>query len=126
MDRFEEAKNRIKERVDLVDLIQEYVALTRRGRLLVACCPFHQEKTPSFTVYQDSQHYKCYGCGTAGDVFSFMMEREGLLFRDAMEQLAERAGVPLDGVFGGGTRRPKTDSSAALSRVASFFGSVSP
>ncbi len=105
MDPFESAKQQIKDRVDLVDLIQSETPATRRGRTFVALCPFHKERTPSFTIYPETQHYKCYGCGVAGDVFSFVMEREGVSFREAMEVLAERAGVSLDGVFGGGRGR---------------------
>ncbi len=124
MDRFEEAKQAIKDAIDLVDLVQEHAPLTRRGRLFVARCPFHQERTPSFTVYPDTQHFKCYGCGIAGDAFSFVMEREGLGFRDAMEWLAERAGVSLEGVFGGGAepRGPRRkDVHAVLDVVQQWF-----
>src|SRR5712671_2704668 len=85
MDRFEEAKLRVKEANDLVAWIESYLPLKPRGhRLLVALCPFHKESTPSFTVYADSQHYHCFGCGKSGDVFTFLMEREGLSFREAM------------------------------------------
>jgi DNA primase len=124
MDRFEDAKLRIKERVDLVELIEGYVPLRRRGRYLVGLCPFHQEKTPSFTVYPETQHFKCYGCGKAGDAFTFLMEREGVGFRDAMEQLGERAGVPLDGAFGRGggeSKRTAADAFGVLAAAAAFF-----
>ncbi len=63
MDRFEEVKERVKDANDLVALLESYLPLRASGRNLVALCPFHQEKTPSFTVYADSQHFKCYGCG---------------------------------------------------------------
>ncbi len=102
MDRFEEVKLRIKESLDLVAVVEAYVPLKTRGRYRVGLCPFHREKTPSFTVYADTQHFKCYGCGKAGDIFTFVMEREGLSFREAMETLAERAGLSTAGVFGGG------------------------
>ncbi|MBK8976736.1 MAG: DNA primase [Planctomycetes bacterium] len=99
---FETVKQRIKDAIDLVDLVQEDTPLTRRGRTFVALCPFHKERTPSFTVYPDTQHYKCYGCGVSGDVLTFVMEREGVSFREAMEMLGERAGVSTEGVFGRG------------------------
>ena len=123
MDRFEEAKLRVKQAVDLVEFVLGYIPLTRRGRYMVALCPFHDEKTPSFTVYPDSQHYKCYGCGKAGDVFSFLMEREGVSFREAFEQLAEQVGVQLDGVFSRGPdSRPRLDAHRVLSIVRDWFG----
>lgn len=124
MDRFEEAKNKIKEATDLVELVQGYAPLTRAGRYFKGLCPFHDEKTPSFTVHPDTQHFKCFGCGVAGDVFTFLMDRDGVTFREAMEQLAESAGVSLEGVFGQGKRPrgPKVDVHGALDQVREFFG----
>lgn len=123
MDRFQEAKLRIKELVDLVDLVGGYVALKRSGRNFVGLCPFHGEKTPSFYVFPESQHYKCFGCGESGDVFSFLQEREGIGFRDAMEMLAERAHVSLEGVFDGRGRGEKRDPGVhdALGTVRDLF-----
>jgi DNA primase len=122
MDRFEEAKLRIKEATDLVALIESYLPLKPRGRTLVALCPFHAESTPSFTVFRETQHFRCFGCGKTGDVFSWLMDRDGLTFREAMELLADRAGVVLEGVFKGqkpAVRGP--DPYQALSTVAAFF-----
>jgi DNA primase len=124
MDRFEEAKAKIKDAVDLVSLVERYLPLKRAGRNMVGLCPFHAEKTPSFTVAPATQHYKCFGCGKAGDVFSFLMEREGLDFRTAFEQLAERAGVSIDGVFKGGgqdQRGARTATAQTLATVNAFF-----
>lgn len=120
---FEEAKLRIKEATDLVALIESYLPLRPRGRLLVALCPFHAENSPSFTVYREEQFYRCYGCGKYGDVFTWLMERDGLSFREAMELLADRAGIPLDGVFRGGTREAGRGPGPfeALAAVAGFF-----
>jgi DNA primase len=87
--------SRIKERVDIVELIGGKVQLRRSGRNYKGLCPFHQEKTPSFYVYPDSQHYHCYGCGRSGDIFSFVMETESVDFRDALERMAGRAGIEL-------------------------------
>src|SRR5262245_46173583 len=119
MDRFEELKERVKEANDLVSVIESYLPLRRSGRNMTALCPFHPEKTPSFTVYPESQHWKCYGCGKAGDVFTFVQEREGLTFRQCFEMLAERAGISVAGVFGtrrsGDARGP--DAHAALAQV---------
>ncbi len=123
MDRFEDAKLRVKEATDLVALIESYLPLKPRGRQLLALCPFHPEKSPSFTVWPDSQHYYCFGCGKSGDVFTFLMEREGLSFREAMETLADRVHVPLDGVFrrGGGNERRGPDPYSVLGEVAAFL-----
>ena len=125
MDRFEEVKTRIKDGVDLVAMVEEYVPLRTRGRYHVGLCPFHQEKTPSFTVYSDTQHFKCYGCGEAGDVFSFLMKRDGLSFRETLELLADRLGISIEGVFGRGKgdqgSRSRTDVHGALARVSEWF-----
>ncbi|MDD2483243.1 MAG: DNA primase [Candidatus Shapirobacteria bacterium] len=85
----------IKQKLNIVDVINRYVPLKKRGRHYVACCPFHGEKTPSFTVSEDMQIYKCFGCGKAGDVFNFLEEYEKIDFREALEELAKLAGVTL-------------------------------
>lgn len=91
---------KIKDRLDIVDVIGDKVRLHRAGRSFKGLCPFHDEKTPSFHVSQERQNYHCFGCGKGGDVFSFVMETEGLDFRDALELLAERAGVELTPIEG--------------------------
>ncbi len=122
MDRFDEAKLRIKEAIDVVALIESYLPLKPRGRLFVALCPFHAEKSPSFTVYADSQHFHCFGCGKSGDVFDFVMEREGLTFREAMEMLADRAQVSLEGVFSRGQQSQRgPDASQVLGEVRAWM-----
>lgn len=85
----------IKSRLDIVEIVSEYVKLKRNGRTFWGCCPFHSEKTPSFSVSPERQTYHCFGCGKGGDIFSFIMETEHLEFREALERLAERAGVTL-------------------------------
>lgn len=90
-----EAKERIKTKLDIVQLIGEHVPLKRTGRSYKGLCPFHDEKTPSFVVFPESQHFKCFGCGAGGDVFTFVMERERVSFREALELLAERTGIRL-------------------------------
>jgi DNA primase len=123
VDRFEEVKLRVKEANELVSLVEDYaLPLRRRGQTLVALCPFHREKTPSFTVFPDTQHFMCFGCQKAGDVFTFVMEREGWTFREAFESLAERAGIEVQGVFGDrGPKRPKVDVHGALAQVRDWF-----
>lgn len=80
-------------RVDIVDVIDGYVPLKRAGANHIACCPFHGEKTPSFTVSPTKQFYHCFGCGVHGTAIGFLMEYQGLSFVEAVEELAKRAGV---------------------------------
>jgi DNA primase len=87
----------IRERIDIIDLIQGYVpSLKKTGRSFKGLCPFHQEKTPSFVAFPDSQNFHCFGCGKGGDLFTFYMLAENTEFRDALKELAARAGVTLD------------------------------
>ncbi len=90
-----ETIERVREATDIVAVVSEHVQLKRAGRTWKALCPFHQEKTPSFTVNPDRQIFKCFGCGEGGDVFRFLMEFEKLSFPEAVELLAGRAGIPL-------------------------------
>ena len=80
-------------RVDIVDVVESYVPLKRAGANLTACCPFHSERTPSFHVWPESQRWKCFSCGRSGDAFSFVMEREGVEFPEALRTLAREAGI---------------------------------
>ncbi|CAH1092929.1 DNA primase [Candidatus Nitrotoga sp. 1052] len=80
-------------RLDIVDVIERYVPLKKAGANYIACCPFHNEKSPSFTVSQSKQFYHCFGCGAHGTAIGFVMEHGGLGFVDAVEELARSAGV---------------------------------
>ena len=80
---------------DIVEVINEYVPLKRRGANYIGLCPFHKEKTPSFTVSSDKGIYKCFGCGQGGSVIQFVSKIENLDFRETLETLAERAGIDL-------------------------------
>ncbi|MFQ6098592.1 MAG: DNA primase, partial [Armatimonadota bacterium] len=95
MDADQATKEEIRARIDIVDLISEHVTLKKSGQNYKGLCPFHAEKTPSFNVRRDLGFWKCFGCGESGDVFDFLMRREKLTFREALERLAERAGVRL-------------------------------
>ncbi len=85
----------VKSKVDLVDVISSYIPLKKMGRNMGGLCPFHGEKTPSFMVSPDRQVWKCFGCGEGGDVFTFVEKIEGWDFREALEDLAKKAGVKL-------------------------------
>src|SRR5215213_3570000 len=91
-----DAVQEVRERTDIVDLVGQYVQLKKAGRSYKGLCPFHQEKTPSFIVFPDSQNFHCFGCGRGGDAFSFYMGVERAEFREALQELAKRAGVQLD------------------------------
>ena len=83
----------VNDRTDLVSLIGEYTRLERRGTDWWGCCPFHNEKTPSFHVVPSRKMYHCFGCGQGGSAINFVMEIEKLGFMDAVVQLAKRSGV---------------------------------
>jgi len=88
-------KHDLLNRVDIVDLVERYVRLKKAGANLVACCPFHNEKTPSFTVSPSKQFYHCFGCGAHGNAISFVMEYQGLGYIDAIRELADLAGLAM-------------------------------
>lgn len=85
----------ILSRVDIVEVVSSHIPLKRIGRNFKALCPFHHEKTPSFTVSSDRQIYHCFGCGAGGNAFNFLMKHERLEFLEAVEALAKKAGVAL-------------------------------
>ena len=87
--------DQVRQASSIVEIASQYTTLKRRGRKWVGLCPFHTEKTPSFTVDEEKQLYHCFGCGVGGDVFSLVMERESLTFPEALKSLADRYRVPL-------------------------------
>lgn len=86
----------IKQKINIVDLISEYLTLKKSGINFKANCPFHNEKTPSFVVSPERQIFKCFGCSASGDVFSFLMQKESMDFKESLELLAKKAGVALN------------------------------
>jgi len=110
-------------RVDIVDVVGHYVPLKRAGANHVACCPFHAEKTPSFTVSASKQFYHCFGCGAHGSAISFLMEHAGLSFVDAVRELAGRAGMSVP-VESSPARTAGADSAGLLDtmrRAAEYY-----
>lgn len=91
----QEVINQIKERADIAEVVSDYLSLTRTGQNLKGLCPFHAEKTPSFTVSQSRQIFHCFGCGAGGNVFTFLMRQEGLAFPEAVRELGRRTGIPV-------------------------------
>lgn len=100
-----EAKERVRSATDIVELIGGYISLRRQGANFVGLCPWHDDSRPSLQVNPQRQTYKCWVCDLGGDVFSFLMKQEGLSFREALERLAERAGIDL-GHAGPGSSSP--------------------
>jgi len=91
-----EAVNEIKERIDIVEFISNYIELKKTGRNYKALCPFHTEKTPSFIVNPEKQFFYCFGCGVGGDIITFIMKYEGIGFYEAILLLAEKTGIKID------------------------------
>ncbi len=114
-------------RVDIVDVVQQRVPLKRAGREWTACCPFHDERTPSFYVSPAKQFYHCFGCGAHGSAIKFLMEYDRLEFPDAVEELAQSVGVTVP--HEGGPPRPRedhTDLYALLDGAAGFYQAQLP
>jgi DNA primase len=110
-------------RIDIVDVIDPRVPLKKAGREFKACCPFHGEKTPSFTVSQVKQFYHCFGCGQHGTAITFLMDYEHMDFVEAIEELAHRAGLEVPREAGGDNRHaPSTQPHyALLERISDYY-----
>lgn len=107
----------IKEKIDIVNLISKYVELRPAGKNFVGLCPFHTEKTPSFTVSPDIQRFKCFGCGKSGDIFNFIQDIENLDFPETLEKLAKEAGVELKKV----QRNPHIEQLELINKKAAEY-----
>jgi DNA primase len=118
----DDAVNQVKARVNLVDVVSQQVRLTKRGREFIGLCPFHQEKTPSFTLNEQMQSWYCFGCQKGGDVFTFVELIDKTDFRGALETLAEKAGVELEKQTGAGRERSQLRRRIIdLNRLASQY-----
>lgn len=109
----------VKQRIDIVEYISRYTPLKKAGRTYKGLCPFHSERTPSFVVYPETGTWRCYGaCGTGGDVFAFLMRKENLEFREALQVLAREAGVQLEQPSGESSHR---DALYAINEAAATY-----
>ena len=118
----EDFLSQLRDRTDIEDLLSSYVSLKRRGKNLVGLCPFHSEKTPSFTVYPENGSFYCFGCGAGGDVITFVRRMENLDYVEAVKFLAQRAGLrmPEDG-FDDTLSKRRQRILAANREAAKFF-----
>src|SRR2546429_7653965 len=106
----------IKAKVDVVDEIGLVVALQKSGKSLKGLCPFHNERTPSFYVFADAQTWHCFGCNEGGDIFTFVQKQQGFEFREALQYLAEKAGIAVE-EYAGPTSEVDRETSAARQRL---------
>lgn len=110
-------------RIDIVDIVDAYVPLKKAGKNHQACCPFHEEKTPSFTVSQQKQFYHCFGCGANGTAISFLMEYLHMGFIEAIEDLASRAGmeIPRDAIQSSSTNNQSSELYELMEIVTGYY-----
>ena len=114
--------SRVRDSVDIVDLVSGYVSLKKTGKNHSGLCPFHSEKTPSFSVNPDKQIFHCFGCGAGGDAFKFLELQEGLNFPEAVKKLADRAGITLPVDRSRGYDKKAGDEKSALLKVVDDAG----
>ncbi len=128
MSRFTpETIERVREAADIVEVVSQHTDLRRQGERYVGLCPFHDERTPSFSVKPAEGFYYCFGCEAGGDTIRFVQEKEGLSFPDAVESLADRYGVEIEiekeDPKAEEARRRRGRLGEALARVAAFYES---
>jgi DNA primase len=112
----------VKQKLDIVEVIGQYVSLKKAGRNLAALCPFHSEKNPSFYVYPEQQSWHCFGaCSTGGDVFSFIMKKENIDFGEALRLLAQRVGVTIPSRFEPDTKRDEKERLYQVNEAAAQY-----
>jgi len=118
---FSDTIDAIRERVNIVDLISQYLALKKAGKNYRALCPFHREKTPSFMVSEEKQIFHCFGCGVGGDVFTFLMRYENLTFYNALTELAKRVGLTVPRGYDRGEDQSKRDLLFQINQIAADY-----
>jgi DNA primase len=111
----------LREKADIVSVISEYVPLKKRGKNYLALCPFHSEKTPSFTVSQEKQLFHCFGCGEGGNVFAFLMKMEKVDFPEAAEILGDKLGIHIERAQGSGAAKSYRERLLDLAGLACKF-----
>ncbi|MGH7924832.1 MAG: CHC2 zinc finger domain-containing protein, partial [Candidatus Binatus sp.] len=123
MGRFGDDKiEEVRTRADIIEIVGAHVRLRRAGRNFVGLCPFHNEKTPSFSVNAERGFFHCFGCGAGGTVFNFIMKMEGLTFPEAVRQVAGRYGVEIpETEYAGGPTVSERDSLYRANQVAAEF-----
>lgn len=118
-----DAVQEVKQNLEIIDVISQYVELKKTGKNFRGICPFHKESTPSFFVTPDRQAWHCFGCKKGGDIFNFVMEKEGLDFRSALELLAEKAGVTLE-QYHDSDNEPRQQIYRALETAAEYYETI--
>ena len=115
----EEVIDNVRSAVNIVDVVSRYVQLRKAGKNLFGICPFHDEKTPSFSVSEDKQIFHCFSCGRGGNVFKFLMDLEKISFPEAVRRVAEFGNVPLDDKYV--KKASKSEYSAAQSEMITLY-----
>jgi DNA primase len=111
----------VKQKIDIIDIIGQHITLTKSGRTFRGLCPFHGEKHPSFYVYPEQQSWHCFGCNTGGDVFSFVMKKQGIDFGEALRELAQRAGVAIPTRFEPGAESEEKQKLFDINQAAALY-----
>lgn len=119
----EEFINEVRNNVNIVDFISQYVSLEKKGKDYFGLCPFHQERTPSFTVNEEKQFFKCFSCGRGGNVFKFLMYKEGLTFPESVKRVADFAHMSMPASYGQ-TQRPANPLLKMQEEAAFFYNHV--
>src|SRR3989338_3302694 len=114
-------KRDLLNRVDIVEIVQRHLQLKKAGANFSACCPFHNEKSPSFTVSPSKQFYHCFGCGAHGNAITFLMEYQGLGYVEAVKELAESVGMQLPELQPSAQPAASPDLYEIMERAARFY-----
>ncbi len=111
----------VKQKIDIIDIIGQHITLAKSGRTFRGLCPFHGEKHPSFYVYPEQQSWHCFGCNTGGDVFSFIMKKQGIDFGEALRELAQKAGVTIPTKFEPGAESEERQKLYEVNQAAALY-----